>query len=109
MKVDPRSYECNYMQLRKEAWKKIQDFNGVWTRDFAIALRRSNQLSYEATDVGSRSIVLMVYYWHEWEGSSLEKKLTLTTSACVFKLSIFKHRIMDLRLSSTPMTDWKPY
>ena len=29
MKVDPRSYERNYMQSRKEAWKKIQDFNGV--------------------------------------------------------------------------------
>ena len=25
--VDPRSYERNFMQLRKEAWKKIQDFN----------------------------------------------------------------------------------
>ena len=35
-----------------EAWK-IQDFNGVWTRDLAIPVRRSNQLSYEATDVGS--------------------------------------------------------
>ena len=45
------------MQLRKEAWKKNQDFNGVWTRDLAIPVRRSNQLSYEATDVGSRSIV----------------------------------------------------
>ena len=38
------------MQLRKKAWKKIQDFNGVWTRDLAILVRRSNQLSYEATD-----------------------------------------------------------
>ena len=37
--------------------KKIQDFNGVWTRDLAIPVRRSNQLSYEATDVGSRSII----------------------------------------------------
>ena len=46
-----------FMQLRKEAWKKIQDFNGVWTRDLAIPVWRSNQLSYEATDVGSRSIV----------------------------------------------------
>ena len=55
--VDPRSYERNFMQLRKEAWKKIQDFNGVWTRDLAIPVRCSNQLSYEATDVGSRSIV----------------------------------------------------
>ena len=30
-----------------EAWK-IQDFTGVWTRDLAIQVRRSNQLSYEA-------------------------------------------------------------
>ena len=37
-----------------EAWK-IQDFNGVWTCDLAISVRRSNQLSYEATDVGSWS------------------------------------------------------
>ena len=42
--------------MRKEAWK-IQDFNGVWTRDLAIPVRRSNQLSYEATDVGSWSFV----------------------------------------------------
>ena len=31
--------------------KKIQDFNGVWTRHLAIPVRYSNQLSYEATDV----------------------------------------------------------
>ena len=37
--------------------KKIQDFNGVWTRDLAITGARLYQLSYEATDVGSRSIV----------------------------------------------------
>ena len=46
-----------FMQLRKEAWKKIQDFNGVWTRDLAITVAMLYQLSYEATDVGSRSIV----------------------------------------------------
>ena len=45
-----------FKQLRIEAWKS-QDFNGVWTCDLAIPLRRSNQLSYEATDVGSRSFV----------------------------------------------------
>ena len=45
------------MQLRKDAWKKIQDFNGVWTRDLAITSAMLYQLSYEATDVGSRSIV----------------------------------------------------
>ena len=38
-----------------EAWKS-QDFNRVWTCDLAI-VRRSNQLSYEGTDVGSWSFV----------------------------------------------------
>ena len=45
-----------FLQLRREAWK-IQDFNRVWTRDLAIPVRRSNQLSYEATDVESWSFV----------------------------------------------------
>ena len=48
-----------FMQLRKEAWKKKkkkkQDFNGVWTRDLAITGAMLYQLSYEATDVVSRS------------------------------------------------------
>ena len=39
-----------------EAWQS-QDFNGVWTRDLAIPVQWSNQLSYEATDVGSCSFV----------------------------------------------------
>ena len=42
------------------AWrslKKIQDFNGVWTRDLAITDAMLYQLSYEATDGVSRSIV----------------------------------------------------
>ena len=56
MKVDPRSYERNLCNCVKKP-EKNQDFNGVWTRDLAIPVRRSNQLSYEATDVGSRSIV----------------------------------------------------
>ena len=45
-----------FLQLRREAWK-IQDFNGVWTRDLAIPVRHCKQLSYEATDVGSWSFV----------------------------------------------------
>ena len=39
-----------------EAWK-IQDFKGVWTRDLVILVWRSNQLIYEATEVGSWSFV----------------------------------------------------
>ena len=36
---------------------KIQNFNGVWTCDFATPVRRSNQLSYEATVVGRWSFM----------------------------------------------------
>ena len=39
-----------------EAWK-ILDLNGVWIRDLAIPVQRSNQLSYEATAFGSWSSV----------------------------------------------------
>ena len=46
-----------FMESCKEAWKKIQDFNGVWTHDLTITAAMLYQLSYEATDVGSRSIV----------------------------------------------------
>mgnify|MGYP006896111697 FL=1 len=51
-KLSHRCYERNFNKFRIEAWKS-QDFNGVWTRDLAIPVQRSNQLSYEATDVGS--------------------------------------------------------
>ena len=52
---DHRSW-TQFKQFRIEALKS-QDFNGVWTCDLAIPVRRSNQLSYEATDVGSWSFV----------------------------------------------------
>ena len=38
------------------AWKS-EDFSGVWTCDFAILVRHSNQLSYEVTYVVSWSFV----------------------------------------------------
>ena len=52
MKNDLRSSEGNLCG-KKPA--KIQDFNEVWTRDFAMPVRCSNQLSYEANGAGSRS------------------------------------------------------
>ena len=48
-----------FMQLRIDAWK-IQDLYEVWTRDLTIPVRCSNQLSYEATDVGSWSFFFEV-------------------------------------------------
>ena len=46
-----------FLQLRKEAWKKnsgLQRGLNPWPRDTGATLY---QLSYEATDVGSRSIL----------------------------------------------------
>ena len=57
MKVDPRSYERNLCNCVKKPEKKFRTSTGFEPRDLAIPVRRSNQLSYEATDVGSRSIV----------------------------------------------------
>ena len=50
---------CNYLR----SLKKIQDFNGFWTLDLAIPVRRSSshQLSYEATDVFSGQVCVHVF------------------------------------------------
>ena len=49
-----------FMQLRKEAWKGLQWGLNLWPRDTSAMLY---QLSYEATDVGSRSIVCLSDVW----------------------------------------------
>ena len=59
MKNDPHSCESNLRNYVRSL-RKIQDFDGVWTRDLAIPVRCSNQLSYEANDVGSWSIMCPV-------------------------------------------------
>ena len=45
-----------FMQLRKEAWKKIQDFNGVWNHDLAIPVRCS-------TNWAMKPVKLLFSYW----------------------------------------------
>ena len=48
-----------FMQLRKKPEKKFRSFNGIWTCNLAITVRYSNQLSHEATDVGSWSVMCL--------------------------------------------------
>ena len=50
-KIWPSQLWAQFMQLRRESWK-IQDFNGIWTRDLVTSVRCSNQLSHETTDAG---------------------------------------------------------
>ena len=56
MKNDPCSCVLNLCNCERSL-KKIQDFNGVWTCECVVLVRCSNQLSYEATDVGSWSVM----------------------------------------------------
>ena len=54
------------MQLCKEAWKKnsgLQRGSNPWPCDTGAMLY---QLSYDATDVGSRSIVGSMFPWKKW-------------------------------------------
>ena len=65
MKNDPRSCEHNlFVQLRKKPEKKIQDFNGIWTRDLAIPLRRFNHLSqfWVKTHVFSTFFAILTWF-----------------------------------------------
>ena len=55
-KNDPHGCEHNLCNCVSSP-KKIQDFNRIWTHDPTIPVRCSNRLSYEATDVGSWSIM----------------------------------------------------
>ena len=45
-----------YAIAYKEAWESDY-FNRVWTCDLAIPVQRSNQLSYEATNIGNKSYI----------------------------------------------------
>ena len=56
MKNDPCSCELNLCNCERSL-KKNQDFNGVWTCECVVLVQCSNQLSYEATDVGSWSVM----------------------------------------------------
>ena len=52
-----------FKQLRIEAWKS-QDFNGDWTQDLAIPVRRSNQLSYEAIVAWIVAQLVRASHWY---------------------------------------------
>ena len=60
MKNDPQSCECslcNYCILRSLKKSRTSTCVRIRTHDLMIPVQRSNQLSYEATDVGSWSIM----------------------------------------------------
>ena len=54
------------MQLRKEAWKKIQDFNGVWTRDLAIPVRCSTNWAMKPLTLGAGQLWVHMFPWKKW-------------------------------------------
>ena len=50
----------------RRSLKKVQDFNGIWTRDLVISVWCSNQLSYKSADVRSWSKLLCVHVFLIW-------------------------------------------
>ena len=85
-----------FKQLRTEAWKS-QDFNGVWTHGLAIPVRRSNQLSYEATDSVSGLIAQLVD-----SVSGLIAQLVDSVSGFIAQLVRVSHRYREA-MGSNPV------
>ena len=55
-----------FKQLRKEAWKKIQDFNGVWTRDLAIPVRCSTNWAMKPLTLVAGQLWVHMFPWKKW-------------------------------------------
>ena len=67
MKMKKRSSKwTQFMQLRKEAWKKIQEFNGVWTSDLAILVRCSTNWATKPLTLGAGQLWVHMFSWKKW-------------------------------------------
>ena len=55
-----------FMQLRKEPWKKIQDLKGVWTRDLAIPVQCSNNWAMKPLTLGAGQLWVHMFPWKKW-------------------------------------------
>ena len=68
MKNDPRSYDHNLYNCvkkpeKKKMKKKIQDFNGAWTRDLAIPVRRSTNWAMKPLTLGAGQFWVHMFPW----------------------------------------------
>ena len=68
-----RRSERNLCKLRKEALKKIQDFNGVWTRDLAIQVRYSTNWAMKPLLLGAGQLWVHRFLWKKWVFMIYEK------------------------------------
>ena len=67
MKVKKWSSQwTQFMQMRKEAWKKIQDFKGVWTRDLAIPVRGSANWATKPLTLAAGQLLVRMLPWKKW-------------------------------------------
>ena len=82
------------MQLRKKPEKYLGLINRVWTRDPAILVQCSNQLTYEATDVVNWSIMCSYV-------SVKEMNVVWTRD-----LAILVQGSNQLRYEATDVTNW---
>ena len=55
-----------FIQLRKEAWNQIQDFNGIWTHDLAIPVRCSTNWALKPLTLGAGQLWVRMFPWKKW-------------------------------------------
>ena len=52
--------------VKKPEKKKIQDFNGVWTRDLAIPVRCPTNWAMEPLMLGAGQLLVHMFPWKKW-------------------------------------------
>ena len=61
-----RRSEHNLCNCVKKPEKKIQDFNGVWTRDLAIPVRCSTNWAMKPLTLGEGQLWVHMFPWKKW-------------------------------------------
>ena len=52
--------------IAQRSLKKIQDFNGVWTRDLAIPVRCSTNWAMKPLTLGAGQLWVHMFPWKKW-------------------------------------------
>ena len=91
MKVDPRSYERNYMQLRKEAWKKFRTSTGFEpvTSRYRWSSGPLYTYIYIYIYISSDTILINLYWLIPWDACGTHGKNSVEF--------LFLHRIRKLQ------------
>ena len=101
-----------FMQLRKEPWKKIHDLKGAWTRDLAIPVQCSNNWAMKPLTLGAGQLWVHMFPWKKWvlmiyEINHIFISNWPTPNVTGFIAQLVEHRTSIARsLVQTPLKSW---